>query len=72
MDAVVQLDALIDEKGNVAQTKPLSGPRVLQRAAGTSGGAVGDRTGTVGWEADLDAYVLTVQFQVGKSPNDVC
>lgn len=31
--AVVQLDALIDEKGNVAQTKPLSGPRVLQRAA---------------------------------------
>jgi periplasmic protein TonB len=31
--AVVQLDALIDEKGNVAQTKPLSGPRALQRAA---------------------------------------
>ena len=32
-DAVVQLDALIDEKGNVAQTKPLSGPRVLQHEA---------------------------------------
>ena len=32
-DAVVQLDAVIDEKGNVAQTKPLSGPRVLQRIA---------------------------------------
>jgi Gram-negative bacterial TonB protein C-terminal len=32
-DAVVQLDALIDEKGNVAQTRPLSGPRVLQRVA---------------------------------------
>jgi hypothetical protein len=32
-DVVVQLDALIDEKGNVAQTKPLSGPRELQRAA---------------------------------------
>ena len=32
-DAVVQLDALIDEKGNVAKTKPLSGPLELQHAA---------------------------------------
>jgi hypothetical protein len=63
MDAVVQLDALIDEKGNVAQTKPLSGPRVLQGAA--------ERAVTV-WifePAQSDGkpaathMVLTVQFQ---------
>ena len=63
MDAVVQLDALIDEKGNVAQTKPLSGPRVLQGAA--------ERAVTL-WifePAQSDGkptathMVLTVQFQ---------
>jgi hypothetical protein len=30
---VVKLDALIDEKGNLVETKPISGPRVLQSAA---------------------------------------
>jgi TonB family protein len=33
VDGVVTLDALIDEKGNVTQTKVLSGPRPLQHAA---------------------------------------
>ena len=33
IDGVVTLDALIDEKGNVAETRVLSGPRALQRAA---------------------------------------
>lgn len=33
VDGVVKLDALIDEKGNVAETRVLSGPRALQREA---------------------------------------
>lgn len=33
LDGVVTLDAVIDEKGNVAQTTPISGPPILQRAA---------------------------------------
>jgi hypothetical protein len=33
MDGIVQLDALIDENGNLAEVKPMSGPRLLQRAA---------------------------------------
>lgn len=33
LDGVVTLDALIDENGNLAKTKVLSGPRALQRAA---------------------------------------
>jgi hypothetical protein len=32
-DRTVQLDALIDEKGNLAETRPISGPRMLQGAA---------------------------------------
>ncbi|MFZ3217598.1 MAG: energy transducer TonB [Candidatus Acidiferrales bacterium] len=32
-DGVVKLDALIDENGNLAETTPLSGPRVLQHEA---------------------------------------
>jgi outer membrane biosynthesis protein TonB len=33
VDGVVKIDALIDEKGNVADTRVLSGPRGLQREA---------------------------------------
>jgi TonB family protein len=33
VDGVVKLDAVIDEKGNVTETKLLSGPRVLRHAA---------------------------------------
>ena len=33
IDGVVTIDALIDEKGNVAETRVLSGPRALQREA---------------------------------------
>jgi hypothetical protein len=32
-DRVVTLDALIDEKGNVVESKPISGPRLLQQDA---------------------------------------
>jgi len=33
VDRVVQLNALIDEKGNLVEAKPISGPRLLQPAA---------------------------------------
>ena len=33
VDQVVKLDALIDEKGNLVETKPISGPRLLQPEA---------------------------------------
>lgn len=32
-DGIVKLDAVIDEKGNVAEARPISGPRMLQGAA---------------------------------------
>jgi Gram-negative bacterial TonB protein C-terminal len=33
IDPVVKLDALIDEKGNLVEAKPISGPRILQSSA---------------------------------------
>jgi hypothetical protein len=63
MDEVVKLDALIDEKGNVVEAKPLSGPRLLQAAA--------ERAVTL-WVFEpalsdgkpiASRMVLTVQFQ---------
>ncbi|MGB8541186.1 MAG: energy transducer TonB [Candidatus Acidiferrales bacterium] len=33
MEPVVKLDALIDEKGNLVEAKPISGPRMLQPSA---------------------------------------
>jgi Gram-negative bacterial TonB protein C-terminal len=33
IDPLVKLDALIDEKGNLVEAKPISGPRVLQASA---------------------------------------
>ena len=33
IDPVVKLDVLIDEKGNLVEAKPISGPRVLQASA---------------------------------------
>jgi Gram-negative bacterial TonB protein C-terminal len=63
MAEVVKLDALIDEKGNVVEAKPLSGPRLLQAAA--------ERAVTL-WVFEpalsdgkpiASRMVLTVQFQ---------
>jgi hypothetical protein len=63
MDEVVKLDALIDEKGNVVEAKPLSGPRLLQATA--------ERAVTL-WVFEpalsdgkpiASRMVLTVQFQ---------
>ena len=63
MDAVVQLDALIDEKGNVAQTKPLSGPRVLQRAAEQAVALWIFEPALSDGKPTATHMVLTVQFQ---------
>ena len=63
MDAVVQLDALIDEKGNVAQTKPLSGPRVLQRVAEQAVALWIFEPALSDGKPTATHMVLTVQFQ---------
>ena len=62
-DAVVQLDALIDEKGNVAQTKPLSGPRVLQRVAEQAVALWIFEPALSDGRPTATHIVLTVQFQ---------
>lgn len=62
-DAVVQLDALIDEKGNVAQTKPLSGPRVLQRVAEQAVALWIFEPALSDGKPTATHMVLTVQFQ---------
>ena len=61
--AVVQLDALIDEKGNVAQTKPLSGPRALQRAAEQAVALWIFEPALSDGKPTTTHMVLTVQFQ---------
>jgi Gram-negative bacterial TonB protein C-terminal len=61
--AVVQLDALIDEKGNVAQTKPLSGPRALQRAAEQAVALWIFEPAQSDGKPTATHMVLTVQFQ---------
>jgi periplasmic protein TonB len=62
-DAVVQVDALIDEKGNVAQTKPLSGPRVLQRLAEQAVALWIFEPALSDGKPTATHMVLTVQFQ---------
>jgi hypothetical protein len=62
-DAVVQLDAVIDEKGSVAQTKPLSGPRVLQRIAEQAVALWIFEPALSNGKPTATHMVLTVQFQ---------
>ena len=62
-DAVVRLDAVIDEKGNVAQTKPLSGPRVLQRVAEQAVALWIFEPALSDGKPTATHMVLTVQFQ---------
>jgi len=62
-NAVVQLDALIDEKGNVAQTKPLSGPRALQRVAEQAVALWIFEPALSDGKPTATHMVLTVQFQ---------
>jgi Gram-negative bacterial TonB protein C-terminal len=63
MDGVVQLDALIDEGGNVAETKPVSGPRVLQRAAERAVALWIFEPALADGKPTAARMLLTVQFQ---------
>jgi TonB family protein len=63
-DGVVQLDALIDEKGNVKETKVLSGPRALQREAERVVALWMFEPATEDGKPTATHMVLTVQFQM--------
>lgn len=63
VDGVVKLDALIDEKGNVAQTKVLSGPRPLQHAAQQAVGLWIFEPAQSDGKPTATHMVLTVEFQ---------
>jgi periplasmic protein TonB len=63
MDGVVTLDALIDEKGNVVETKPLSGPRLLQPAAERAVALWIFEPALSNGKPTATHMVLTVQFQ---------
>jgi hypothetical protein len=62
-DAVVQLDALIDEKGSVAQTHPRSGPHALQRVAEQAVALWIFEPALSDGKPTATHMVLTVQFQ---------
>jgi protein TonB len=63
MDGIVQLDALIDENGNVAEVKPMSGPRLLQRAAERAVALWIFQPALSAGKPTATHIVLTVQFQ---------
>ena len=63
LDPVVHLDALIDEKGNVTETKVLSGPLVLQREAEKAVGLWIFEPATSNGKPVPTHLVLTVEFQ---------
>lgn len=63
VDGVVTLDALIDEKGNVAQTKVLFGPRLLQRAAEQAVGLWIFEPALTDGKPVATHMILTVEFQ---------
>src|SRR6516164_1834828 len=63
VDRVVKLDALIDENGNVAQTKVLSGPRALQHSAQQAVMLWIFEPAQVNGKPTGSHLVLTVEFQ---------
>jgi hypothetical protein len=63
MDGIVQLDALIDENGNLAEVKPMSGPRLLQRAAERAVALWIFQPALSDGKPTATHIVLTVQFQ---------
>ena len=63
MDGIVQLDALIDENGNLAEVKPMSGPRLLQRAAERAVALWIFQPALSDGKPTTTHIVLTVQFQ---------
>ncbi|HXN98103.1 MAG TPA: energy transducer TonB [Candidatus Acidoferrales bacterium] len=63
MDHVVTLDALLDEKGNLVETKPISGPRLLQAEAQRAVAIWVFEPAKKGGQPTSSHIVLTVQFQ---------
>ena len=62
-DGVVKLDVLIDEKGNLRETKALSGPRLLQHAAERAVALWIFEPARTDGKPTATHMVLTVQFQ---------
>jgi len=62
-DAVVTLDALIDEHGDVAQSRVLSGPRALQHAAQQAVGLWIITPAEANGKPVATHMILTVEFQ---------
>ena len=60
---VVTLDALIDEKGNLVETKPISGPRILQHEAQRAVALWVFEPALSDGKPIATRMVLTVQFQ---------
>jgi hypothetical protein len=63
VDPVVQIEALIDEKGNVVETKPVSGPRLLQASAERAVGIWIFEPALSDGKPIASHMVLTVEFQ---------
>ncbi|HKV06338.1 MAG TPA: energy transducer TonB [Candidatus Acidoferrales bacterium] len=63
LDAVVTIDATIDERGNVVDTRIVSGPRPLQRAAVQAVGLWQIAPAELGGVPVASHLVLIVQFQ---------
>jgi TonB family protein len=63
VDGIVKLDAVIDENGNVTQTRVLSGPRPLQHAAQQTVGDWIFEPAHVNGKAVSSHITLTVEFQ---------
>lgn len=62
VDGVVTMDVIIDEKGNVGETKVLSGPRALQREAERSLGLWQFEPAVSGGKPTPSHMTLSVQF----------
>jgi outer membrane biosynthesis protein TonB len=63
VDPVVRLEVLIDEKGNVVETKPVSGPRLLQASAQRAVGLWIFEPALSDGKPIATHMVLTVEFQ---------
>lgn len=63
LDGTVQLDAVIDENGNIAQSTPISGPPILQHAAQQAVALWIFQPATRDGQPVSSHMVLTVEFQ---------
>ena len=63
VDPVVKLDALIDEKGNLVEAKPISGPRALQASAQRAVALWVFEPGLSDGKPTATHMTLTVEFQ---------